>query len=55
MSFEEDQDGSFTTYLAEGDKVRVPVRIDLPRTVRVGQNPRTAAFLVKMTDYFSYF
>ena len=28
MSFEEDQDGSFTTYLAEGDKVRVPVRLD---------------------------
>ena len=27
MSFEEDQDGSFTTYLAEGDKVRVPVRV----------------------------
>ena len=41
MSFEEDQDGSFTTYLAEGDKVRDSVRIDLPRTV--GQNPRTAA------------
>ena len=51
MSFEEDQDGSFTTYLAEGDKVRDSVRIDLPRTVY----PRTAAFLVKMTDYFSYF
>ena len=27
MSFEEDQDGSFTTYLAEGDKVRVLVRV----------------------------
>ena len=24
MSFEEDQDGSFTTFLAEGDKVRRP-------------------------------
>ena len=36
MSFEEDQDGSFTTFLAEGDKVNI-----VARTVRTPGRPRT--------------
>ena len=36
MSFEEDQDGSFTTFLAEGDKVNV-----VARTVRAPHRPWT--------------
>ena len=49
MSFEEDQDGSFTTYLAEGDKVRALVRVD-QSTDQTGPDSRTAAPVLAEND-----
>ena len=60
MSFEEDQDGSFTTFLAEGDKVNVVTRtvwtVSWPSLDRIGPTPSGMAPEMTVHDnYFSYF